>query len=754
MDYSKLKLSAMLMSVAWTVGSFPLAQAQAIEEITVTAQKRSESLQEVPVSVTAVTASAIEDNFVVNVTDVGFLAPNVQLQPVSTFPGFANFVIRGIGVSSNSIRTLDPAVNIVQDGVPFASQIGAVVDVFDVEAVEILRGPQGIFFGRNSTGGAVLLRTAKPNEEGGKKVKVAVGSDGLLQLEGVVEGAIGDDGWSGKLAVQHRSRDGLFKDRNGGSFVPTLYNPSGLQPANSQVDQAKQDSILIKPTFTYRPNDDFDITLFTQYYKDEGGGSSTRAYADPASPPSTTERLFGYTPPSDPYEINHDLVGVSNTESWHAIVEANWALGDGQLSTITGYRELTFDSSLDVDGTPFPLIHFPDNEELADQFTQEIRYSGALSEAVDYMVGGFFMDSKMAVTERREFSGVTAGRVHALTNYIESVWVQEQQSIGVFANVNYHVNDALTISAGLRYTDEEKKLNISPLTMCTGPGFSGCVKQVFDIEDSWGNLSPRVALDYKLGKDLFAFATWSRGFRSGNFNARAATIETISAVEPERADQFEFGFKGEFLDNSLRTNVAIFTTDYTDIQRVSNGVDAAGQPLQRLRNAADATINGLELEFIWVPSDNLSFDGNFGYIDAQFDSFDGIDANRDGVIDAADQSAVSELVFDHVPDYNLTVGANLSFNVGSLPGDLTIRTQYAYRDDFANDTFSTPNRMEDGFGIWDLSLRYETKETRIALYGRNIGGKKYADIRSPAFNLQAFGGQPTNYGVEFSYYFQ
>jgi len=129
MDYSKLKLSAMLMSVAWTVGSFPLAQAQAIEEITVTAQKRSESLQEVPVSVTAVTASAIEDNFVVNVTDVGFLAPNVQLQPVSTFPGFANFVIRGIGVSSNSIRTLDPAVNIVQDGVPFASQIGAVVDV-------------------------------------------------------------------------------------------------------------------------------------------------------------------------------------------------------------------------------------------------------------------------------------------------------------------------------------------------------------------------------------------------------------------------------------------------------------------------------------------------------------------------------------------------------------------------------------------------------------------------------------------------
>lgn len=745
------------LATASTLTLASLGQAQegefadTLEEITVLAQKRAQSLQEVPIAVTAVTGETIENSFATDLSDIGFLAPNVQLQAVSTFPGFANFTIRGIGVST-SIRTLDPAVNIIQDGMVLSTQIGAVLDVFDVEAIEILRGPQGILFGRNSTGGAVLLRTARPGEEFRAEGKIAVGTAELRQVEAILQGPLGDSGVRAKLAIQHRHQEGLFEDKNGGSFVAAPSNPSGLQPANPRTDQAGQDSILIKPTITFEPTDNLDITLFGQYFKDEGGGTASRMFVDPAAP-SATETQFGYTPPSDPYEINHDLIGESDTRSWHTIVEANLDLGHGVVTSVTGYRDLTFDSSLDVDGTPFLLIHFPDNEEAAEQFTQELRYAADFSEQFDFLAGAFFMDSEMSVTERRMFSGLTAGRAHELYNFIQADWTQQQQSTAVFANVNYHLTPALTVSAGLRYTDEEKELRISPLAACAGPGFSGCSTSVLKLEDSWSNVSPRAGVEYRVSEDLLTYLTWSRGFRSGNFNARAGSLATIAAADPERADQFELGLKGEFFGRTLRTNIAAFATTYDDIQRVTNTVDSNGQPLQRLRNAADATITGLELEAVWTPTARLSFDASLGWIDAEFDEFTGLDLDNDGTVTAAEEREAEGLDFDRVPKYTAALAANIGFVVDALPGEFTFRTQWAYRDSFPTDVRNLEILEQDAYDILDISLRYETDQLRIALFGRNVRDEEYTDIKSRALNLQAFGGQPRAYGFEVGYMF-
>ncbi|MEO0996589.1 MAG: TonB-dependent receptor plug domain-containing protein, partial [Pseudomonadota bacterium] len=369
--------------VCLTIAASAAAQnrSNAIEEVVVFAQKRAESVQDVPVAVSPITAQQIEDANIVDITDLGFLAPNTQLQAVSTFPGFANFTIRGIGVST-SIRTLDPAVNVFTDGIVLGTQIGAVLDVFDVEAVEVLRGPQGIFFGRNSTGGAVVFRTARPTEEFQGSTKLTVGSHRTGEIETIVQGPLNDT-LRAKLAVQLRRSDGMFEDNNGGTFAPAPNNPNGTQPENPQKDQSGQESIFIKPTITFQPSDDFDYTLFGQFYNDDGGGSATKAYIDPrlASPPLLT--LFGYTPPDDQFDINHNLLGESKTQSWHLIGEGNWTIGNNVLTSVTGIREVTFDSSLDVDGAPFTLIHFPNNEEEASQFSQELRYAMDISDRVD-----------------------------------------------------------------------------------------------------------------------------------------------------------------------------------------------------------------------------------------------------------------------------------------------------------------------------------------------------------------------------------
>lgn len=746
--------SALALGCAQTVHAQDAAEPAGDErydsEIIVYAQKKAESVQDVPVSVTAITSEMIGNSFSADLTDIGFIAPNVQLQGVSTFPGFANFSIRGLG-NSTSIRTLDPSVNVVQDGMVLATQIGAVLDLFDVEAVEILRGPQGIFHGRNTTGGAVLLRTGKPGDTFGGSFRAGYGSYNTYKFEGIVEGPL-SGAVRAKLAIQHKHSDGAFKDRNGGVFAVAPSNPSGLQPDNPMVDQPGQDSIFIKPTLTFDAGNGFDFTIYGQYYRDNGGGTASRMFLGEGAP-GTTVAQFGYTPPGDPYEINHDLIGESKTESWHVLGEGNLDLGPGTLTSITAFRDLGFDSSLDVDGTPFLLIHFPNNEESADQFSQELRYAAELSDSFDFLIGLFYMQSEMSVIERREFSGLTARRAHTEFNYIQADWTQEQETVAGFANVNYKPTPQLTLSAGARYSWEKKELDISPLTPCAGPGFTNCSTDRLSLEESWSDWSPRAGIEYEPNPDILAYFTWTRGFRSGNFNARASSLATIAAADPEQADQFELGLKSEFANGVIRLNLAGFVTEYDEIQRVTNEASSTGQPVQRLRNAASATIRGLEAEFTIQPSDSFWIDGSLAWIDPGFNTFTGLDLDRDGTVSPEDEANAAELDFDRVPHYTVYLAANFQFGIGGLPGEFTFRPSFSHRSGFPTDINNTPIFFQDGYELVDLSLRYETGRYRVAAFARNVFDKHYADILSPAFNAQAFGGAPASWGVEVGYDF-
>ena len=727
-----------------------MAQEQrALAEVVVTATRREESAQDVPVALTPLSAKDLEEANVVDLTDIGFLAPNVQLQPVSTFPGFATFAMRGIGTGANSIRTLDPTVNVMIDGMVVATQIAGQLDSFDYETVEILRGPQGIFFGRNSIGGAVQMRTGKPTEEFNARLKGGFGSQALFLLEGAMQGRMSDK-LRGKLAVQYRSFDGFFEDKNGGTFVPAPNNPSGADPGTPRQTQNVQDSIFIKPTLTWEATDDLDITFYGQYFEDDGGSGATQAFIDPSLPTPAMVSLFGYTPPTDQFEVNHDLRGKSDTEINQMVVEANWAVGNGVLTSVTGWRDLTFSSSNDIDGTPFLLIHFPDNVEKANQISQEIRFAGDISDDPDFIVGGYFLEAEQSVIERREFSGLTAGRDHFDYNYIQSDWVQDVKSLAAFGNVRWSFSDTLTLNAGIRFSREEKDLYVTLLSACAGPGFTGCPDAKNVVGDTWENTSPRLALEFRPRDDLMFWGSWTRGFRSGNYNARAPSVAALGPADPEQADQFEAGMKGDFADGRLRANVTAFYTIYDEIQRVTNGEDALGNPLQLLRNAAEATIPGIEVELSWVPTDQFLLMASAGWIDPQFDKFTGL--NLGAPTDEENERLAKQLEFERVPTFEYTLVGEYSIPFADF-GDLTFRAQYAWRDGFFTDVTNNPTRDIDDYGILDASVRLTNDNWRIALWGRNLAEENYGDIISAAFNQQRFGGQARTYGLEVGYNF-
>lgn len=750
-----MKLSRLTLCIVPALSGYlaPLALAQsssaALEEVVVTASRRAESAQDVAVALTALSSQSLEDANVVDISDIGFLAPNVQLQPVSTFPGFATFTMRGIGTGANSIRTLDPTVNVMIDGMVVATQIAGQLDAFDYETVEVLRGPQGIFFGRNSIAGAIQMRTGKPSEEFGGRVKAGVGSQSLVQLEGVIEGAMSST-LRGKVAVQYRSFDGYFEDNNGGTFIPAPNNPLGTEPGTATQKQNEQDSIFIKPTITWQPSDNFDLTVYGQYFEDDGGSGSTQAYVEPSAAPSTMFRLYGYTPPTDQFEVNHDLVGKSDTEIEQLVVEANWSVGNGVLTSVTGWRDLTFSSSSDIDGTPFLLIHFPNNEEEASQFSQEIRYAADISDRLDFIIGGFYLDAEQGVIERREFSGLTAGRDHFDFNYIQSDWTQDVKSTALFGNIRWGFTDTLTLNAGIRYSREEKDLNITLLTPCSGPGFSGCSTDKTDLGEEWSNTSPRVALEYRPNDELMFWGSWARGFRSGNYNARAPSIAAVGPADPEQADQIEIGMKGDFADGRLRANITGFFTVYDEIQRTTNGEDALGNPLQLLRNAAEAEIPGIEAELTWLPTDRLMLMAGIGWIDPEFKEFTGL--NLGAPTDQENEALAKELEFERVPDFEYTLTGEYRVPMSDR-GDLIFRGQYAWRDGFYTDVTNNELRTIDDYGILDASVRFENDKWRVSLWGRNLTEENYADIISAAFNYQRFGGQARTYGVEVGYRF-
>ncbi len=728
-----------------------------IEEIIVTSLKRANGIaaQDLPVSVTAISEQLILESESVDLTDIGRMVPNATLHPSATFASTPNFLIRGIGISGTT-RSLDPAVGVIVDGVYLGFPVGANLDMFDRESIEILRGPQGTLLGRNVTGGAVVVRTKRPTGEFGAKIDATVGDYSRRDLSFSIEGPLSDN-ISGKIAVMSRERDGYWKDNNGGTMVPTDgaiargYDETGFGESGTKPDV---DLTIIRPMLLIQPNENLDITLIGEFLSDKSGTADSRNFVNSSSPRRT--QLFGYTPPEDRYEINHNLMGGNDLEIDTFVGEFNLQMDTGILTGIASYRELTYDSSTDFDGSPITLFHFPDNHEEQEQQTFELRYAGSYSDNIDYVVGISYFDQEMFVGERRDFGVADIAGVVELSH----------DSIGIFAELDYSITDKTKITLGARWTEESKDVIFNAIGSCE-KDFSSCSgpSSGLSVGGTFDDTTPKVAITHALNEDVNIYASFTQGFRSGTFDARARTVDSFlnSKPGPEEVTSIELGMKSTFNDGKVLLNIALFQADYDDIQKLALEeceVDIVTCPsgrIQRLINAAKATIEGIEIETKINLTDQFSIQGSLGYTDAGFDEFLGFDADGvRGYDPVTDPVAAAALKFERVPELTYNIMANY-FQPLSNGAELDFRVSYSYTDDFTNDALGTKAIITDSYGLLDASVSYTFAQSglKLTVFGKNITDEDYHDFAlDNALTSLTWGGVPDTYGLRLTYSFE
>lgn len=528
-----------------------------IADIVVYAQRRSagESAQRVPIAITAVDSHLLAATNSVTLQDIGSIAPSVQTGTAGTTPGFPNFTIRGVGIVS-SLRSVDPAVNVVQDGMVLAYQAGAVVSTFDLDGLEILRGPQGTLFGRNATGGAISLRTRLPRDSFQALLNVDYGNYNTADVEASVEGPVVSDRILAKVAFLYRHTDGFIRNTTKGVFLPAPGNPTG-QPVQHETGLlGHQNEYIIKPTFLFKLGDSSQLTIFGQYQNYDDAGNAPRNFVPAGAPLVPLQSTYGYYPTYGKYETNILTDGYIRVHEGHVIGQLENDIGPGKLTSILAYRNVSFDSTINLSGGPFIMFYFPDNRENNHQTSFETRYNVDVLTGVGLTAGLYYINSRTHVFENRLQTGPASAPTNRI--YTRGDFYQKDEAFAAFANVDWKIIDTLQLSAGGRYSTERKDVNVAPLTTCIGQSYNNCPLRYVDSGKRFNDFSPRVVANFSPTARTLFYASYTKGFRSGNYNSRATTPAGIGPASPEKVTSYEAGTKLDLLGRKLRVNGAVY----------------------------------------------------------------------------------------------------------------------------------------------------------------------------------------------------
>ena len=656
-----------------------------LEEIVTIARKKSEAeaVQDVPAAINAFGAPQLEAMFVQKITDLGYVMPNVQLEEIGTFPGVQNFSIRGQGINS-SIPSVDPTVGVFVDEVYLGSTFGVVLDTFDIERIEVLRGPQGLLFGRNVTGGAVIIRNARPDGEFGVRLR-AGGNDGdQSNLAAAIEGSLLEDALAAKLVVMYDEDRGYFGNshlgRDSGEFKTTL----------------------IRPTVVWTFSDSAELSVIWEHGETEGDGAvwanvtAQRAGVQPEFTTTLNER------------------GFTNIDWEQLTLEFNAAAFGGTLTNILGYREAGVDSVTDVDGTRLPIFAASGLTH-QDQISNELRWSGNFADNWEVTLGLYYFDQTIDYREGRTIRGGLLRR--ALGGSMDA------SNYGVFWNNDFLIGDQWVISAGLRYTDEEKTARI-----IAAPGGIGCSDIVsFDctfqaLKGDWDNVMPRIGVQWNYSDSGQLYGFFVQSYRSGGFNFRNARPEVIppGPTKQEQNNTFEIGWKSTFADGRVRLNLAAFHNEISDTQRELNVGDpspAGVVVLQATFNAGDVTITGVEADFVALLTDRFSIHAGAGYQNSKYERIDPIVEVIQSRLRLSFPLLGGDLPRLAPKNYNL--GFSYDIPAGRL-GLFNVAASYSYRDKNAYDDsnrniFKKQERINASLNWYSANERW-----RVSLYGKNL----------------------------------
>jgi len=666
-----------------------------LEEVIVTGTKKkdAENVQDVNAAITALGNAQLEALKVKDLTSLAYSIPNVSFDDIGTFPGTANFSIRGLGINS-SIPSIDPTVGVFVDGVYLGVNTGVVFDLFDIESIEVLRGPQGVLFGRNVTGGAVLINTKKPSDELTVDARVGLetgfrGTSPTYKAAASVSGPITDT-LSAKLAVYYNNDEGWHRR--------TL-------PDGSTESFGDLRTVFVRPSLYFAPNDRFDVTLRYEHGDINGDGPAGQNHTNGLG----ISNPF-FSPPRDSFAFSIDETGQANSSWDQFFVDANLDVdfGDGTITNIFGWRDYQLDAVTDVDSTPLALFHAPATVD-QDQFSNEIRYNGTFFDILNVTTGFYFFSQDIAYNEVREILG---GAV-----FFNGGGVQDQKTYGFFTQLDIDLTETLTLNLGGRYTYEKKDVVISNLLLNTTPCDvrEGTCSGDFVGGDSWENLGAKVGLQWAATEDLNLYTHWTRAFRSGGFNFRNTSLAfPITPFDEERIDAFEFGAKFKPVSPRLTINTAFYVNKIDNLQREINLADPIAGVVQLTRNTADATIWGFEIDGQYAVTDNLLIRASVGHTDGDYDDVI-FDLTGDGVINDTDLG----LNIPRLAPWTFGGGFVYSHDLGDI-GGLDLRFDYFHRDSSA----FTDNNLGvlNNFDSITANASLTTLDDRLVLsiYGKNL----------------------------------
>lgn len=702
----KTVLYTALLAFNAVIGAEASHAKYAMEEVVVTATKKAsgELAQDVGIAVTAVSGDTIENRFMSDLTDVGNLAPNVQMSAAGTTPGTPSFFIRGMGIFS-SIPSDEPAVGIIQDGIYLGVNSGSLTSLFDVESVEVLRGPQGTLFGRNVTGGAVVVNSRRPTEETSGRVAARIGSDGLYKVDGTIGGALNNENSVlGKVTMGYKSNDDYFDNLAG-------------------PDRGEGDAFYLRPILTFQPSDDLNITVIGEYNEFDGDGVVSAAQNQPNG------LVLG------DHEVSMDFDNQAEYETKHLIADVDWHVGPGDLRFIAGWRDTLVKGEIDADGTAEPFFRSANPWVVdQDQISAEVRYAMPVGDKSNVTTGLYYFDQDISYAEGRN---ILEGAV-----LVGGGGIIEHSSFGAFVQSEIYLTETLSLTLGTRYSLEDKEAKIGSFGFCDIAG-ENCT---YDFEDShdWDSLSGHLALKWAFREDAHVYTSWTRSFRSGGYNLRNTQPALPGPYDDEQIDAYEIGLKSDWLDNRVRLNVAVFYNEYSDLQRTIAVSDPNFGSRQEKRNVADAVIQGMEIELTTFLSDNFRVDMSYGFTDAEFKK-----SSAGGIGDAGlDYTTVD---FANVPETNGNV--TLAYNIPLESGSVELITSTTYTDEqFSSDDNEI---VIDSYTVSDFTAAYlfPGEKLRLSAYVKNITDEAYSYFGTPvgAYKVNWVLGLPRTYGLEISY---
>ena len=753
-----------------------------LEEIVVTARKREESLQDAPIAVSAFSGEALDFRGVTDLERLDQFTPNLVLNESPTYSNVTNAAVFIRGVGQNDFTpVIDPGVGIYVDGVYLGRSVGAVLDIVDLERIEVLRGPQGTLFGRNTIGGALSLTSKRPDEEFGGKVDVKVGTDAMMKVRGTVNVPLADNLF-GRFSLAAFQQDG---------YVKRVFDDKDL---------GDQDVFAGRGSVRWQPADNINITLSGDYSRERENGAPTVTtgiqplnvgITTPGGAPSMTlaantvvAQLANGGPPSfaggtffdvlqpfpfqflaceqaanfnNPSCFNSRYIddgdkkynyGTAPSEQdldvWGFSGVVEWDITDTlAVKSITALRGFDGYFVADLDGAPMRVADLIDTYD-HEQISQEVQLLGSsFQDRLDWIAGFYYFKE-----EGENINPVRFSQVH-----LQSGGEYEADSWAVFGQGTWHVNDKLDLTVGLRYTEDQRDylpvqfievLPIGPLPVFCPPGQMTRMCQVGDrplpletVTQATEELVPMANIAYRWNDQLMTYFTYSEGFKSGGFTQRIFPPEASTPrFDPEFVTSYEVGLKFEGWDNRLRLNLAGFFTDYENLQLL---VTDPGRVGPFVSNAGDAEIAGMEVEWFANPAEGWFITGSVGLTDADRTRLGG------GV-----QGLTLDSRFEHISKWMASAQIYKEFSMGEW-GYLTPRVEWSYRSEygtnasniprdgaptlasgpFANMPLSfgvaNPALFEDDLHLVNISVRWDVRNTNLAVTAGadNLADKEY-----------------------------